>query len=92
MSEQQNRQNAAVPTESEQIAIRREKLAAMRADGSDPFRVTSYDIRDYAVPVFMLMTFFPSPIFLSSKVPVAVTERSIPSTGIPFASVKITPL
>ncbi len=51
MSEQQNRQNAAVPTESEQIAIRREKLAAMRADGSDPFRVTSYDIRDYAVPV-----------------------------------------
>ena len=51
MSEQQNRQNAAVPTESEQIAIRREKLAAMRADGSDPFRITSYDIRDYAVPV-----------------------------------------
>ncbi len=49
MAEQNNRQNpAAVPTESEQIAIRKEKLAAMQAEGRDPYRVTTYDIRDYA--------------------------------------------
>ncbi|MBP0969755.1 MAG: lysine--tRNA ligase, partial [Oscillospiraceae bacterium] len=34
--------------ENEQIAIRKEKLAAMRAEGNDPFLITSYDVTDYA--------------------------------------------
>ena len=49
MAEQINRQNADnQPSESEQIAIRKEKLAAMRAEGRDPFLTTTYDIKDYA--------------------------------------------
>lgn len=49
MAEQNNRQNADnQPSESEQIAIRKEKLAAMRAEGRDPFLTTTYDIKDYA--------------------------------------------
>ena len=34
--------------ENEQIAIRREKLAAMREEGNDPFLITTYDVKDYA--------------------------------------------
>ncbi len=49
MAEQFNRQNADnMPSESEQIAIRKEKLAAMREEGRDPFLTTTYDIKDYA--------------------------------------------
>ncbi|MBR2592234.1 MAG: lysine--tRNA ligase [Oscillospiraceae bacterium] len=49
MAEQNNRQNADnQPSESEQIAIRKEKLEAMRAEGRDPFLTTTYDIKDYA--------------------------------------------
>ena len=49
MAEQNNRQNADnQPSESEQIAIRKEKLAAMRAEGRDPFLTTTYDIKDYS--------------------------------------------
>ena len=36
------------PDENEQIAIRREKLSAMREEGNDPFLVTTYDVTDYA--------------------------------------------
>ncbi|MBR4928731.1 MAG: lysine--tRNA ligase [Oscillospiraceae bacterium] len=34
--------------ENEQIAVRRDKLAAMREEGNDPFLVTTYDVRDKA--------------------------------------------
>ncbi|MBR5045176.1 MAG: lysine--tRNA ligase, partial [Oscillospiraceae bacterium] len=34
--------------ENEQIAIRRDKLAAMREEGNDPFLVTTYEVRDKA--------------------------------------------
>ena len=34
--------------ENEQMAIRKEKLAAMRQEGNDPFLVTTYDVKDYA--------------------------------------------
>ena len=43
-------QNEAL-SENEQIAIRKEKLAAMRAEGKDPFLKTTYDIKDYAVDI-----------------------------------------
>ena len=35
-------------SESEQISIRKEKLAAMKAEGTDPFTVTTYDVTAYA--------------------------------------------
>ena len=48
----ENRVNGSVqpqePDENEQIAIRREKLSAMREEGNDPFLVTTYDVTDYA--------------------------------------------
>ncbi|MBQ4240922.1 MAG: lysine--tRNA ligase, partial [Oscillospiraceae bacterium] len=34
--------------ENEQIAVRKEKLAAMRQEGNDPFLITTYDVTDYA--------------------------------------------
>ncbi len=34
--------------ENEQIAVRKEKLAAMREEGNDPFLITTYDVTDYA--------------------------------------------
>ena len=36
------------PDENEQIAIRKDKLAAMRQEGNDPFLITTYDVADYA--------------------------------------------
>ena len=49
MAEQFNRNNAAdQPSENEQITFRKEKLEAMRAEGMDPFAVTTYDVRDCA--------------------------------------------
>ena len=48
----ENRVNGTVqpqePDENEQIAIRREKLSAMREEGNDPFLVTTYDVTDHA--------------------------------------------
>ena len=47
----ENRVNGAAPQEldeNEQIAIRKEKLAAMRQEGNDPFLITTYDAKDYA--------------------------------------------
>ena len=35
-------------SESEQISIRKEKLAAMKAEGNDPFTVTTYDVTAYS--------------------------------------------
>ena len=48
----ENRVNGSVqpqePDENEQIAIRRDKLSAMREEGNDPFLVTTYDVTDHA--------------------------------------------
>ncbi|MBQ3411834.1 MAG: lysine--tRNA ligase [Oscillospiraceae bacterium] len=47
----ENRVNGAAPQEldeNEQIAIRKEKLAAMRQEGNDPFLITTYDAKDCA--------------------------------------------
>ncbi len=49
MAEQFNKSNQEnQPSESEQITIRKEKLEMMRAEGMDPFRVTTYDVKNYA--------------------------------------------
>ena len=49
MAEQLNRGNQEnQPSESEQITIRKEKLEMMRAEGRDPFLVTTFDVKDYA--------------------------------------------
>ena len=49
MVEQFNRNNQEnQPSESEQITIRKEKLEMMRAEGKDPFLVTTYDVKNYA--------------------------------------------
>ncbi len=49
MAEQLNRGNQEnQPSESEQITIRKEKLEMMRAEGKDPFLVTTFDVKDYA--------------------------------------------
>lgn len=49
MEEQFNKSNQEnQPSESEQITIRKEKLEMMRAEGMDPFRVTTYDVKNYA--------------------------------------------
>ena len=37
--------------ENEQIAIRKEKLAAMRQEGQDPFLNTTYDVKNYAADI-----------------------------------------
>ena len=47
----ENRVNGASAQEleeNEQIAIRKEKLAAMRQEGNDPFLITTYDAKDCA--------------------------------------------
>ena len=49
MAEQFNRNSQEnQPSESEQITIRKEKLEMMRAEGKDPFLVTTYDVKNYA--------------------------------------------
>ena len=49
MAEQFNRNNQENQlSESEQITIRKEKLEVMRAEGKDPFAVTTYDVKNYA--------------------------------------------
>ena len=49
MAEQFKRNNQEnQPSESEQISIRKEKLETMRAEGRDPFAVTTYDVKNYA--------------------------------------------
>ena len=48
MAEQFNRNPENAPSENEQITFRKEKLEALRAEGKDPFAVTTYDVRDYA--------------------------------------------
>jgi len=50
MAEEKNRGAGQTQeiSDSEQIAIRKAKLAAMREEGFDPFSITTYDIEDYA--------------------------------------------
>ena len=48
MAEQYKRDPENAPSENEQITFRKEKLEALRAEGKDPFAVTTYDVRDYA--------------------------------------------
>ncbi len=40
--------NHVTESQSSELAVRREKLAAMQAAGQDPFRLTKYDVTDYS--------------------------------------------
>ena len=48
MSENLQNVNAPVEDISEILKVRREKLAALKADGKDPFQITKYDVTDFS--------------------------------------------
>jgi len=48
MSENLQNTNAPVEDISEILKVRREKLAALKADGKDPFQITKYDVTDFS--------------------------------------------
>ena len=52
MSEEKNLPQQETQEEvNEQIRVRREKLAALQADGRDPFTLTSYPVDHYAAGI-----------------------------------------
>ena len=43
--------NAAVQDYGELIRVRREKLAALQAEGNDPFQITKYDVTHHSAEI-----------------------------------------
>ena len=43
--------NAAVQDYGELIRVRREKLAALQAEGNDPFEITKYDVTHHSTDI-----------------------------------------
>ena len=46
-------ENTAAPTQDygELIRVRREKLAALQSEGSDPFQITKYDVSHHSTEI-----------------------------------------
>ena len=56
--EEQKRNPAAGLSESEQVQVRRQKLADLQAAGNDPFTLTKFPQRDFsfALPWLLLLS------------------------------------
>lgn len=50
LNQAENMENTAVDTSSE-IAVRREKLMALKNQGKDPYKITTYDVTNHAADV-----------------------------------------